>query len=151
MAGKILVPTDGSDMAEKAADFAIGLAKDTGDSIIFLSVVDDYAPAFAYDLESGITIDMGEIIEKRDRYIRESVDRLIEKAKAAGVSSEGKVTEGHAWEEILKEADSSGAAHIVMGSHGRRALAAAVLGNVTFNVIHGAKVPVTVIPFHEEK
>ncbi len=150
MAKKILVPTDGSDRAEKAADFAIDLAKATGASILFLSVVDDYAPAFAYELESGISIDVNEIIEKRDRYVREAVDGLREKAAAAGVEAEGKILEGHTWEEILKEADSSGADQIIMGSHGRRALAAAVMGNVTFNVIHGAKVPVTVIPVHEK-
>lgn len=151
MAGKILVPTDGSEMADKAANWAIDMAKITGDSLIFLSVVDDYAPAFSYDLESGVTIDLGEMIELRDKYIRDFVDKLTDKAKESGVKSEGKIIQGHAWEEILKEADSSGVDLIVMGSHGRRALAAAVMGNVTINVIHGAKVPVTVIPFHGKK
>ncbi len=149
MAKKILVPTDGSERAEIAADFAIDLAKQLDASLLFVSVVDDYAPAFAYDLESGISSDINEIIEKRDRYVRESVDRLLEKAKAAGVPAEGKVVEGNAWEEILAEAKRSGADQIIMGSHGRRALAAAVLGNVTFNVIHHSKIPVTVIPIHD--
>jgi nucleotide-binding universal stress UspA family protein len=151
MAGKILVPTDGSEMAEKAADWAIDLAKATGDSLIFLSVVDDYAPAFSYDLETGVTIDLGEMIKMRDQYIRDFVDKLADKAKESGVKSEGKIIQGHAWEEILNEAEGSGVNMIVMGSHGRRALAAAVMGNVTINVIHGAKVPVTVIPFHGKK
>jgi nucleotide-binding universal stress UspA family protein len=149
MAKKILVPTDGSERAEKAAAYAIGLAKELGASLRFVSVVDDYAPAFAYDMESGLSIDINEVVEKRDRYVRESVDRLVEQAAAAGVEAEGQVVEGHAWEEILAEVDRAGADQIVMGSHGRRALAAAVLGNVTFNVIHHAKVPVTVIPVHD--
>ena len=55
MAKKILVPTDGSERAEIAADFAIDLAKQLDASLLFVSVVDDYAPAFAYDLESGIS------------------------------------------------------------------------------------------------
>jgi len=149
MAKKILVPTDGSERAELAADYAIDLAGQLGASLLFISVADDYAPAFAYDLESGISVDINEIVEKRDRYVRESVDRLVEKATAAGVTAEGKVIEGHAWEQILEEAERSGADQIIMGSHGRRALAAAVLGNVTFNVIHNARIPVTVIPVHD--
>lgn len=148
MTKKILVPTDGSERSEKAADFAIDLAKGIGAHLVFVSVVDDYAPAFSYDLESGVSIDINDIIEKRDKYIREVVDDLVGKAAAAGVEAEGKIAEGHAWEEILAEVKRSGADHIVIGSHGRRALSAAVMGNVTFNVIHGADVPVTVIPMH---
>ena len=150
MAHKILVPTDGSERAEIAADFAIDLAKQTGGSLLFFSVVDEYAPAFAYDIESGVSIDINEITERRDRFIHEAISGLIDKAASAGVAAEPKVVEGHAWEEILAEVDRSGVDQIVMGSHGRRALSAAVLGNVTFNVIHGSKVPVTVIPHRED-
>lgn len=150
MADKILVPTDGSERAEIAADFAIDLAKKTGGSLLFFNVVDEYSPAFAYDIETGVSIDINEIIEKRDQFIHEAIDGLLDKAAAAGVSADSKVVEGHTWEEILAEVDRSDIDQIVMGSHGRRALSAAVMGNVTFNVIHGSKVPVTVIPYHED-
>ncbi len=150
MAKKILVPTDGSERAEIAADFAIDLVQQTGGSLLFFSVVDEYAPAFAYDIESGVSIDINEIVEKRDQFINDALNKLLDKAAAAGVSADTKLVEGHAWEEILAEVDRSGIDQIVMGSHGRRALSAAVLGNVTFNVIHGSKVPVTVIPHRED-
>lgn len=143
---KILVPTDGSERAEDAAGFAINLAKDVGASILFLYVVDEVAPAYAYELESGVSLDFQELEEQRDKFARAAVDRLKKEADEAGVSSETLVVEGHPSQKILDTATEQSADHIVMGSHGRRALAAAVLGNVTFNVIHGAKVPVTVIP-----
>jgi nucleotide-binding universal stress UspA family protein len=146
MIKKILVPTDGSERAEIAADFAISLAKGVGATVVFLNVIDEVSPAFAYELESGASLDMAELNEQRTKFGEHAVDRLRQKAEAAGVAAEGKVENGHPWEKILESIDKTGADHVVMGSHGRRALAAAFLGNVTFNVIHGSRVPVTVIP-----
>jgi nucleotide-binding universal stress UspA family protein len=151
MIKKILIPTDGSERAERAADFAIDLAKALGASLLFLYVVDEVSPAYVYELESGATVDFAELDDQRQQFGKEAVGRLIVKAEAAGVSAESKVVNGHPWQEILNQVETVGADHIVIGSHGRRALAAAVLGNVAVNVIHGAKVPVTVIPVREEE
>lgn len=149
MIKKILVPTDGSERAEWAADFAMALAKATGASLLFLNVIDEVPPAYAYEMESGAPIDVWAIDNLRRKYGEESVNRLKEKAAAAGVTATTSVVDGHPWHEILAQAEKEGADHIVIGSHGRRALAAAVLGNVAVNVIHGATVPVTVIPVRD--
>jgi len=150
MIKKILVPTDGSERAGRAADFAIGLAKATGASLLFLNVVDEVSPAYVYEIESGVQLDVAALDQQRWDYGKDAVERLRKKAEEAGTGSEVKVVEGHPWHEILNQADIEGADHIVIGSHGRRALAAAVLGNVAVNVIHGAKIPVTVIPVRDE-
>ncbi|MHB8791731.1 MAG: universal stress protein [Thermoleophilia bacterium] len=149
MIKKILVPTDGSERAERAADFAIALAKATGASLLFLNVIDEVPPAYAYEMESGAPIDVAAIDDLRQKFGEESVARLKEKAVADGITATTSVVEGHPWQEILTQSETEGADHIVIGSHGRRALAAAVLGNVAVNVIHGAKVPVTVIPVRD--
>jgi nucleotide-binding universal stress UspA family protein len=149
MIKKIMVPTDGSERAELAADFAIALAKATGASLLFLNVIDEVPPAYAYELESGAPIDVTAIDDLRQKYGEESVTRLKDKAAAEGITATTTVVEGHPWQEILTQTENQGADHIVIGSHGRRALAAAVLGNVAVNVIHGAKVPVTVIPVRD--
>lgn len=149
MIKKILVPTDGSERAERAADFAIALAKATGASLLFLNVIDEVPPAYAYEMESGAPIDVAAIDDLRQKFGEESVARLKEKAVADGITATTSVVEGHPWQEILTQSEIEGADHIVIGSHGRRALAAAVLGNVAVNVIHGAKVPVTVIPVRD--
>ncbi|MHB9111075.1 MAG: universal stress protein [Thermoleophilia bacterium] len=149
MIKKILVPTDGSERADRAADFAIALAKATGASLLFLNVIDEVPPAYAYELESGTPIDVTAIDDMRRKYGDEAVARLKDKASAVGITAATSVVEGHPWQEIISQTESQGADHIVIGSHGRRALAAAVLGNVAVNVIHGAKVPVTVIPVRD--
>ena len=149
MINKILVPTDGSERAEHAAEFAIQLAKDTGAELLFLNVIDEVAPTFGYELEAGANLDLYAIAEQRRAFGEEAVGKLKQKAEDAGAKASASVVEGHPWQEILAEVDRSGADHVVIGSHGRRALAAAVLGNVAVNVIHGARVPVTVIPWKE--
>ena len=99
----------------------------------------------------GIKLDVVALDDQRRQFGKDAVARLKKTAEAAGVESEAMVVAGHPWQEILNRVDSEGVDHIVIGSHGRRALAAAMLGNVTVNVIHGAKVPVTVVPVREEE
>ena len=64
----------------------------------------------------------------------------------SGVKSETVISTGHPVEIIVKEAKKSKADLIVMGSHGRSALSAAVLGSVAYGVIHNeTKVPVLIV------
>jgi nucleotide-binding universal stress UspA family protein len=63
-----------------------------------------------------------------------------------GVRSKILIASGHPAEEITKEAESSNADLIVMGSHGRSALTSAFLGSVTYSIIHNeTKIPVLVV------
>ncbi|MCX6225324.1 MAG: universal stress protein, partial [Bacteroidia bacterium] len=56
-----------------------------------------------------------------------------------GVASTLSIKMGHPVDEIIKEAKKSKADLIVMGSHGRSALSATVLGSVSYGVIHNDK------------
>ena len=147
MISKILVPTDGSKTAQKAARYAVDLAKQLGASIIVLSVFDwisfmgsaspdtFVAPRELESVESSL--------QEAARKHGEAVKKLCDKH---GVQSKMILTTGHPVEDIVKEAKRSKADLIVMGSHGRSALAAAVLGSVTYGVIHrDIKTPVLVV------
>ena len=147
MISTILVPTDGSKTAQKAARYAIDLAMQLKCSIIGLSIIDNRSLV-------AQTIPAREnarhIIEPVEDYLREAAEAYAEEVKKIcdknGVRSAILVTSGHPAEEILKEAESSKADLIVMGSHGRSALAAAFLGSVTYSIIHNeTKIPVLVV------
>ena len=147
MISNILVPTDGSKAAQKAARYAIDLAKQLKCSIIGLSVIDNRSLV-------AQTIPAHEnarhIIEPIENYLREAAEEYAGEIKEIcdenGVRSKILVTSGHPAEEIIKEAESSNADLIVMGSHGRSALAAAFLGSVTYSIIHNeTKIPVLVV------
>jgi universal stress protein A len=147
MISNILVPTDGSEAAQKAAKYAIDLAKQLKCSIIVLSVIDDRS-LMAQTISAQENV--RHIIEPIEQYLREAADEYAREIKEIcdkeGVRSKILVTSGHPAEEIMKEADSSNTDLIVMGSHGRSAVAAAFLGSVTYSIIHKeTKIPVLIV------
>ncbi len=147
MISKILVPTDGSKAAQKAAKYAVNLATQLKASVIILSVIDNRSLISQTVLASETTM---QVIQPIEDYLREAAEghageikKLCEKN---GVQSKTVITTGHPVEEIVKEAKKSKADLIVIGSHGRSALAAAVLGSVAYGVIHNdTKIPALVV------
>ncbi len=147
MITKILVPTDGSKTAQKAARYAVDLAKQLKASIIVLSVFDrSSSRAWAtYD-----SVAAPQVLESMESYLQEAAKKHGEAVKKLcdkhGIPSKIILTTGHPVEDIVNEAKRSKADLIVMGSHGRSALAAAVLGSVAYGVIHrDMKTPVLVV------
>ena len=147
MISKILVPTDGSKAAQRAARYAVDLAKQLKASIIALSVIDKRS-------FTGPTVPARKtarhVIEPIEDYLREAAEgyageigKLCDKN---GVQAKTVITAGHPVEDIVKEASKAKADLIIMGSHGKSALAVAVLGSVTYGVIHkDTKIPVLVV------
>ena len=135
MISKILVPSDGSKTAEIAAAYAVDLAKQLNASIIILSVIDKHL--LIAQAVSETAMDITESIED---YLKEVAEQYTVEIKNLcdenGVASEISIKTGHPVEEIVKEAKRSKANLIVMGSHGRSALSATVLGSVSYGVIH---------------
>jgi nucleotide-binding universal stress UspA family protein len=83
-------------------------------------------------------------------YLREAAEGYageIEKLCAKnGVRSKTVITAGHPVEGIVKEAARAKVNLIIMGSHGKSALAAAVLGGIAYGVIHKeTKIPVLIV------
>ena len=147
MISKILVPTDGSRAAQKAAMYAVDLAKQLKATVIALSIIDKRS-------FMGQTVPAREtarhVIEPIEDYLRKAaggyageIERLCDKNE---VQAKTVITAGHPVEAIVKEAARAKADMIIMGSHGKSALAAAVLGSVTYGVIHkDTKIPVLIV------
>jgi len=147
MISNILVPTDGSKAAQKAATYAVYLAINLKASVIVLSVIDKRT-FMGQTMPAGNT--SRHVIEPIEDYLREAAEGYAGAIKKLcdknGVKSKTLINKGHPVEEIEKEAKKSKADIIVMGSHGRSALAAAVLGSVAYGVMHkDTKIPVLVV------
>src|SRR5208282_2207113 len=138
MISKILVPTDGSETARKAARYAVDLAKQTGATITLVSVIDQ---SF-YPLQTipDVVATPMRLREPIWDFLRQGAEAHLYNAeklcKKKGIRSKTVIRTGHPVEEIMKEATKSKVDLIIMGSHGRSALKAAVLGSVTFGIIH---------------
>jgi nucleotide-binding universal stress UspA family protein len=137
---KILVPSDGSKTAIKAAAYAVDLAKQLKASIIILSVIDQRS-LIAKTVSASETARHN--TEPIEDYLKEAAEVYVGEIKKLcdkkGVASTISIKTGHPVEEIVKEAKRSKADLIVMGSHGRSALSATVLGSVAYGVIHHDK------------
>jgi nucleotide-binding universal stress UspA family protein len=147
MISKILLPTDGSKTAQKAARYAVDLAKNVKASVIVLSVIDKGA-MISQTVPARKTA--RHIIEPVEDYFKEAAEgfagTLIKICKEKRVKSDTVIVKGHPVEEILKTAKRVKADLIIMGSHGRSALAAAILGSVTYGVVHKeSKIPVLIV------
>jgi len=147
MISKILVPSDGSKNAQRAAVYAIDLAKQLKASIIILSVIDLHS-LIARTVPTSET--PRHTIEPIEDYLKEAAGAYSEEIKnrcdKSNVVSSILIKTGHPVEVIVKEARRSKADLIVMGSHGRSALSATVLGSVSYGVIHHDKsIPVLIV------
>ena len=147
MISKILVPTDGSKTAQEAAKYGVDLASKLKASVIILSVIDQRS-FIGQTVPAAQTV--MHVIEPIEDYLREAAEAYAGEIKKlcekSGVQSKTVITRGHPVEKIVKEAKKSKTDLIVMGSHGRSAWAAAVLGSVAYGVIHEeTKIPVLVV------
>lgn len=147
MISKILVPTDGSKTAKKSLEYAVQFAKQTGATITLLSVIDK--SAFVPQSVPAMSVSKN-LMEPIENYLRIAAESYTEYAQKLCLKYEIPcrivIRSGRPVEEIIKEAEKSKVDIIIIGSHGKSALKAVVLGSVTFGIINkGTKIPVLVV------
>lgn len=138
---KILVPTDHSDAAESALDYAIAFAKSVGAEVTVLHAYDIPLAAFP----EGIPVDTADLVTALVNAARESLAACVTKRKDCGVKVTPILKPGDARDVIHEVAAEIGADLIVMGTHGRRGIARALLGSVAENVVRMADRPVLTV------
>ncbi|MCV2368446.1 universal stress protein [Roseateles oligotrophus] len=140
---KILLPTDGSETARRAALVAADMAGRYGAALEIVSVIDPLP--FVY-FPDGSTEAMALYLEAAESAAKLGLVAAEAAAKAAGVACVSHILREHGPAQAITEhALSSGCDLIVMGSHGRRGLDAVILGSVAQKVLTLAKVPVLVV------
>lgn len=139
----ILLPTDGSALAGKAIDAGLALAKATGARLTAMVAIEPFHTfAFAPDQLEYNQDTYGAHARAQGQKI---LDAIAAQAETAGVRCDTVLRESdQAHQAIIDVADASGCDLIVMASHGRRGMAAAVLGSVTQKVLTHTTTPVLV-------
>jgi nucleotide-binding universal stress UspA family protein len=139
----ILIPTDGSELADKAVRHGTTLAKAIGAKITVLTV----SPPFHV-----VTLNTQMLEDTPAQYKRRMQDAAVKTleaaantAKAAGLACDTvHVEHAHPYQAIIDTAGSKGCDLIVMASHGRSGVSAIVLGSETVKVLTHSKIPVLV-------
>src|SRR5579864_7189472 len=143
MYSNILIPTDGSELAAKAVEHGIALAKRLGAKITALTVV---PPFHMFTTDTQMIEDTPAQYKARMQMQAEkTLGTVAQAATAAGVGCETvHVEHEHPYRAIIDTAGSKGCDLIVMASHGRHGIAAIVLGSETVKVLTHSKIPVLV-------
>jgi|SRR5450830_339373 len=140
---RILVPTDGSDLSNRAVRAAIEFAKDNDSEIVGLSVV-DVLPYESFPMvrqRSDFTM-LSESLHQSAESNANIIQELA--AKACVVCQVHTVSNAHPWEAILEAATMYSCDSIFMASHGRSGLNRILLGSQANKVLIHANVPVIV-------
>jgi nucleotide-binding universal stress UspA family protein len=139
----ILVPTDFSDASLAALDYAKGLAAEFGASIHVVHVMEDLL-AHAWSAE----VYVASMPNLRDEIEKEARDRLATVLSAEEMRQfdvQAAVVAGNPFLEIIRYARAQEIDLIVIGTHGRGAIAHMLLGSVAEKVVRKAPCPVLTV------
>jgi nucleotide-binding universal stress UspA family protein len=140
---RILVPTDGSDITSKAVQTAIDLAKLSGAQLYTISVKEPFPYSAISEMQP---VPPQEFYDAQERIAAGRVKSVQDAATAAGLTCQAHTVEAlHAWEAILEHAQQQRCDLIVMASHGRRGVAALLLGSETQRVLIHSPLPVLIV------
>lgn len=139
----ILIPTDGSELSQKAIDYGMALAKSVNAKVTVMTVS---TPFYTLAVEPGMITDTPEQYGKRMATLAAKYLNVAnEAALAAGVSCDTlHVEHDHPYLAIIETASQKSCDLIVMASHGRRGISAIVLGSETVKVLTHSTIPVLV-------
>jgi nucleotide-binding universal stress UspA family protein len=139
----ILLPTDGSPLAEPAVEASIQLARQTGARLTAVHVMSDLH-MFTY--EPGVTESVHEQIRMdRERHSKQVLGTVELRAAQAGVPCDTVLlTSDHPHEAIIEAARARQCDLIAMASHGRKGIKGLLLGSVTQKVLTHSAIPVMV-------
>ncbi len=143
----ILLPTDGSKLANRAIVRGIGLAKSLGAKVTLLSVV----PEFRMVVDESFAVPMS--AELKRRYEKDAkgraevmLDKVLQRVTKAGLKGSAVVMASDLpYQQIIAVARNRKCDLVVMASHGRRGLTGLLLGSETVKVLTHSKIPVLVV------
>jgi nucleotide-binding universal stress UspA family protein len=139
---RILVPLDGSALAEAALSHAEQLAASGGGELVLLRVVISPYSIVAPDLVlAGQSIDQDILQQQAEQYLRALAARLA----GQGIAVRTVTCPGPVAEAILDHARSGDADIIVMSTHGRGGISRWVYGSVADRILQAAPCPVLLI------
>ena len=139
MYDRILVPTDGSEHAERAADYGRLLAETFDATVHVLHAVED--PQLTPGIDAGPTA--GDVRSRFEEVGRRGIDSIERRLGDVDVVTE--LVEGTPYEEILAYSDEIEADVVVMGTRGHTGLDRLLVGSTTERAVRLSDAPVLTV------
>ena len=143
----ILVPTDLSEHAEEALDYACELAVKLDATVHLVNVIG--IPSLGVP-ELGIAV-TSTMIDSMISENQQALDALASRRRSDARIGQILLKTGDARDQIDEAAKEVGADLIVMGTHGRRGVSRALLGSVAEMIVRTAPCPVLTIRARDHK
>jgi nucleotide-binding universal stress UspA family protein len=143
----ILIATDGSELATKALDHGLALAKIAGARVTVVTVTEMWsAMDIAHDVRQGKRDPVGQFEDIAATAAKHILDGAARLADARSVTCNYvHVKDQHPAEGIVEAAKESGCDLIVMASHGRRGVSRVLLGSQAYEVLSHCSVPALIV------
>jgi nucleotide-binding universal stress UspA family protein len=152
----VIIPLDGSKLAEAAIEPALEIAGKFDSTLVFVRAIDPVTHLIATQapgvFESPASAEANvELIEQVVHAERDEAMKYLEdvRGRIRG-KTEFVVLEGQAGDAITEAAKEKNASLVVMSSHGRGGLGRVIFGSVADHVLQNSHVPVLLIRLREE-
>jgi nucleotide-binding universal stress UspA family protein len=143
--GRILVPLDGSEMAERILEPALEIGQLVQAEYVLLRVVEPFLVP-DYPLGASLAgVSPPSLHQRIEQDVRDYIERKAQQLRARSVRVQTRVViDRPPSEAIMEEARIQKCSLIALESHGRGGLSRLFLGSVADRVIRGSSVPVLV-------
>jgi nucleotide-binding universal stress UspA family protein len=138
---QILVPLDGSALAEKILPHVQGIAKGTGAKVLLLRV----APSAAAGIAAEAPTEARKLLEAEQARAAKYLEGVAKRVKDAGVGTKTQVSVGEPAVEIVTAAEREKADLIALMSHGVTGLSHFDMGSVAEKVVKTSPRPVLLV------
>lgn len=142
MFGRLLIPTDGSEVARPAVEMALDLADVRGATLHVLFIVDQ--PTSVSGTGEGFS-GLDNLLDALEAEGHQTTEEIETEAEERGIETGAAVRRGTPHDGILEYATDHDTELIVMGTHGRTGVKRALLGSVTEDVVRHSETPVLTV------
>lgn len=139
---QIVVPLDGSDLAEEALPLAVSLGMAFGGALVLLHAVSPFEDA---PLPEAMTLDFPQRQAERMDQAHTYLHTLVARSATGGCQIHCDVRYGGPAAAIPQAVRDHNAALVVMATHGRSALGRLLVGSVAQSVVRHTQVPVALV------
>jgi len=141
----ILIPTDGSTVAEKAVKAGLNFAKWAKAKVTVFTAMPEYQIPTSAEISAGKVMSIADYERRSMAAAKKRLDKVARRAKAAGVKVDTAASiSNRPGEAIIAAAEKNSCDLIFIGSHGRKGLPALFLGSETHEVLHRSRIPTLV-------
>ena len=141
----IMIPTDGSELSDKAINAGVDFAKEVHARVTGFTAVPEYKVPSEIELMSRHGVSLEQYERDARKQAEAALQKIADRARAAGVEYDAEYAQSdRPHEAIVRAALKHGCDLIFMASHGRRGISALVHGSQTQGVLTHSTIPTLV-------